>query len=448
VACAGLFLALLPSNVAFAEPVELLFTDGIDQYADYDGADSCSPADKPGAVALRTLVLTAYPGTTGGIGRSCSGSGSSEHHEGRALDWMVSAYTQEHLAADLLAWLLADDSYGNEHAMARRLGVMYIIWNHEVWRAYAPEDGWQPYNGSNPHTDHVHISMSWDGALRETTWFTGAEVGMRLDQARFAATWRGPSRLDVFRRGASGDLQLRTWAGSWGDWKDLDGSLSSGPAAVWARRTLWVFARGTDGALHQRRWKPSSGWKPWKATNVEIAAAPGVASQGRRIDLVVLTPASTIEHRRWKPGDGWSSWKDLGGVVTAPPAAMWRSPDRLDVIVRGATGKVYQKSKVDGTWTGWTDLGGVLASGPAVTSFRSGRLDLFVRNERGSVSHRYDLGAGWSPWLEVGGRHVSGPTASAIRDDRIDVFTRYRSGGLSQNYHLEGMAGWSGWALR
>src|SRR5688572_12359248 len=126
---AGLAVTL-SSGAASAEPVEGLFSDKIEDHADYDGADTCSPNDKPGAVALKNLLLASYPGTTAHIGRAC-GSGSSEHYEGRAIDWMVSAETQRGMAEDFFRWLLADDAYGNDNAMVRRLGIMYIIFDRE-----------------------------------------------------------------------------------------------------------------------------------------------------------------------------------------------------------------------------------------------------------------------------------------------------------------------------
>ena len=441
---AGLLVALSP-GVARAEPVDALYTDQIDAYADYDGADTCSPSDKPGTVALKQAILAAYPGTTGSISRACGGQ--SEHSEGRALDWMVSVGSQNDLAEDFLRWLLAEDAYGNDHAMARRFGIMYVIWNHEVWRAYDAAEGWQPYSGPNPHTDHIHLSMSWDGALRETTWFTGTELGMRMDQARVAATWRSRNRLDVLRRGPSGQLQQRTWADGWQGWVELGGGLTSSPAAVWAGGSLWVFARGADGKLHQRRWRSSSGWGPWQTTGVEISAAPGVASQNKRIDLVVRTPSGSVAHRAWKPKREWSSWRDLGGVVTSPPAAVWRGRDHLDVFARGTNGGLYQQSKIDGSWTGWSSLGGSLSSGPAATSFNPGRVDLFVRGASATVVQRTDSGSGWGSWVNLGGRHVSGPATASLPGTRIDVLTRNRGGGLNQNTYLYG-TGWTGWLLR
>jgi hypothetical protein len=99
--------------------------------------------------------------------------GKSEHKEGRAWDWGIQ---YPHPAADaLLNWLLAPDQHGNQHAMARRFGIMYMIWNYKIWKAYQPEKGWQTYTGSSPHTDHVHFSFSWDGANKKTSYWTAQQ---------------------------------------------------------------------------------------------------------------------------------------------------------------------------------------------------------------------------------------------------------------------------------
>jgi peptidoglycan hydrolase-like protein with peptidoglycan-binding domain len=37
-------------------------------------------------------------------------------------------------------------------------------------------DGWRPYSGESDHTDHVHFSFSWDGAMKRTSWWDGTPV--------------------------------------------------------------------------------------------------------------------------------------------------------------------------------------------------------------------------------------------------------------------------------
>ncbi len=143
------------------------FGKSIEGYISYVAQSKCSPTAKPGVVAFKNLILATYPCTySGGITRSCSVGGKSEHKEGRAWDWMVKV---GHPAADsVLKWLLATDKYGNKHANARRLGIMYMIFNKKIWGSYNASKGWRSYSGSNPHTDHVHFSFGWPGANKAT----------------------------------------------------------------------------------------------------------------------------------------------------------------------------------------------------------------------------------------------------------------------------------------
>jgi hypothetical protein len=155
------------------------FSGPIDGYARYEPQRTCSPTAKPGTVALQRLLLAGAPGSRSlGISRGCSIGGSSEHKEGRAFDWgvVVTRPSEAAAAEDFLGRLLATDADGNRHALARRMGVMYVIWNRQMWSAYRPNDGWRPYSGRSPHTDHVHISLSWDGALGRTSFWSGNAV--------------------------------------------------------------------------------------------------------------------------------------------------------------------------------------------------------------------------------------------------------------------------------
>jgi hypothetical protein len=148
----------------------------IEGFATYQKQTTCSPTPKPGTLKLKNLLLKTYPGTRSlGISRACSAGGTSEHKEGRALDWGVRyANTAERAKANaFLTWLLKTDGAGHKAANARRLGVMYVIWNKRIWGAYAANQGWRAYHGSNPHTDHVHISLSRAGATGTTSYWTG-----------------------------------------------------------------------------------------------------------------------------------------------------------------------------------------------------------------------------------------------------------------------------------
>lgn len=146
----------------------------------------CDPVAKPGILNLQALLTATYGPHTFYSTRSCAADPSSEHTEGRALDWMVSnrVPAQKAEADAFLSWLLAPDEQGVPGAIARRMGIMYIIWNNQFWRSYAPM-GWGELNGcfakklkpknydTSCHRNHVHFSMTWDGAAALTSYWDG-----------------------------------------------------------------------------------------------------------------------------------------------------------------------------------------------------------------------------------------------------------------------------------
>jgi peptidoglycan hydrolase-like protein with peptidoglycan-binding domain len=166
----------------------------LDMVTPYEPQLSCDPRDKRGVTAFAALMKANYKTGTTGISRSCQAD-TSEHYDGRALDWMLSAKVpqQKAVADSVVTWLSA-----NNGAMARRFGISYIIWNTRMWREYAPARGWAPYTGSVPHTDHIHFSFSWDGAMARTSWWTGkattaVDVGpCRVYAGQFAPLYTVP----------------------------------------------------------------------------------------------------------------------------------------------------------------------------------------------------------------------------------------------------------------
>ena len=177
-AAASVSAAAVPAaTVKIPPPPTKSLPAALDLAEPYVGQTTCDPAAKPYVVKFGDLLRSHYASVTTtsyGIGRNCD-SGVTEHSEGRALDWMLSVNdpTQKAVADSVTQWLTAPDAQGRPGAMARRFGIMYIIWNRKMWRAYDPGRGWAPYTGSAPHTDHIHFSFSWDGAYGRSSWWTG-----------------------------------------------------------------------------------------------------------------------------------------------------------------------------------------------------------------------------------------------------------------------------------
>ena len=160
---------------------------------------SCDPVVKPGTLALRSMLLAAYGGRDLGITRACDIGGQSEHKEGRAWDWGLDASkpAEKALATQFLDWLLAPGPSGMGGFQARRLGVMYVIYDGRIWSSYRAGEGWRAYSGGESHGDHLHISMAWNGAMKRTSWWTGKAAAIDYGpcvkiEGDQAAPWSAP----------------------------------------------------------------------------------------------------------------------------------------------------------------------------------------------------------------------------------------------------------------
>lgn len=189
VVLSALVASLLNGGVAHAAPPspDRPLSPDIDIIDEYQGQTLCDPTPKPGTTALRQLLWRTYGSSIwAGISRDCDASwdrGISEHKDGRAIDWGVSVRASSKAIGDEFAqWATA-----NNGEMARRSGIMYIIWDSMMWRTYDQDRGWTDYRSCSTrytspsydttcHRDHMHISMTWHGAGADTSWYDGTPV--------------------------------------------------------------------------------------------------------------------------------------------------------------------------------------------------------------------------------------------------------------------------------
>lgn len=156
----------------------------LDELAGYQGQTRCRRNPRPGTVLLRDLILATYtPIVPAYLNRDCAGD-TSEHYDGRAIDWMVNSRVaaQAQLGDAFAAWVTAG-SGPQLGGVARRMGIMYIIWRGRIWKQYQAEAGWQPYSDctrrrsstvtfdNECHRNHIHISLTHDGARKRTSWW-------------------------------------------------------------------------------------------------------------------------------------------------------------------------------------------------------------------------------------------------------------------------------------
>ncbi len=161
----------------------------IEDYASYDPQTECVSTVQPGTNYLLDWLVRKYPNTDrSGLLRPCTSGGTSEHKDGRALDWTVDAALpgQRASAASFLAKIFATDAAGNPHARARRMGIMYIIWNDQLfgsYRMFEKRDYLSPScqtrrtcSKTLRHRDHMHISLSHAGAEARTSFYVRRNV--------------------------------------------------------------------------------------------------------------------------------------------------------------------------------------------------------------------------------------------------------------------------------
>lgn len=130
------------------------------------------PKARDGVLSFSTFVRKYLGGGNSGIIRHCLlgapiNGKPSGHYTGRSWDWTMNANDPNDVATvqKLIDWLFA-----NNNEIWRRVGLVYVIWNHQSWSNVRKE--WKPISPEkNQHTDHVHFSFGVDGADGMTSFY-------------------------------------------------------------------------------------------------------------------------------------------------------------------------------------------------------------------------------------------------------------------------------------
>ncbi|MFV0131689.1 tachylectin-related carbohydrate-binding protein [Streptomyces sp. HMX87] len=445
---AGLAVAaatILVATPASAAPSTPDFGPSIDAYAANDPQDTCDPTVKPGTQGLLDLLNEAYGFHTSYFTRACNDGGTSEHKEGRALDYMLNYYDSgdRAVAEDILTWLLKTDKHGNKHANARRLGIMYLIWNNQIWSSSRAADGWREYSGSNPHRDHIHFSLSWAGARKQTSWWQWEEPG------RTTHSVTGDSFSDLVASKSDGTMWLysnnflrddgkpysssRQIGHGWNNYDriipaDATGDGFTDLVALKPDGTMWLYSNNfirDDGKPYSSSRQIGHGWNNFNRIIAADATGDGFT------DLVALKPDGTM----WlysnnfirddgKPysssrqiGHGWNNYDriiaaDATGdgftdlVALKPDGTMWLYSNNF---IRD-DGKPYSSSRQIGH--GWNNFNRIIAADATGDGFTDlvalkpdGTMWLysnnFIRDDGKPYSSSRQIGHGWNNFNRI-----------------------------------------------
>jgi hypothetical protein len=213
-------------------------------------------------------------------------------------------------------------------------------------------------------------------------------LGGQLAGSPVVASWAA-GRLDVFARGAAGDLQHWWYPGPSGfGFESLGGQLAGSPVvASWAAGRLDVFARGAAGDL-QHWWYPGPSGFGFESLGGGIADDPAVVSWAAgRLDVFARAVGGQQLVHWWYPGPSGFGFEFLGGQLAGSPVVASWAAGRLDVFARGAAGDLQHWWYPGPSGFDFRSLGGGIADDPAVVSWAAGRLDVFARAVGGQLVH-------------------------------------------------------------
>lgn len=372
----------------------------LDPATPYVPQNSCDGVVKPGVVSFERLVLATYPVSgSSGDARPCGTDGSvSEHYDGRAWDWRVSVLDPAQKAAGdaLTGWLIA-----NNGEMARRFGIMYIIWNDRIWGVYSASAGWRSYGGcptGNPtgcHEDHVHFSFGWAGAQGRTSWWTGRSSAVDYGPCRIAGLTYAPADKGtpntspcVAVAAVAPATPLLQWSGA------VERLGSYGPSVPPVQRAIGVPADGNFGAA------TDSGLRQFQQAHaVPVTGVTDVATWDALLSLGPPPPAPINGHD--VHGAILTEYLALGGpggFLGLPTTDETATPDGVGRFNYFAGGAIYWTPA-----TGAHELHGALLGHWAELGWETGVLGYPATDETGTPDGvgRYNYfsrgGMYWTP---------------------------------------------------
>lgn len=182
-------------------------------------------------ITLRDQINKNYPGrnkaSDGTIGDAAHASSVSQHNPNSA--GVVTAFDITHDPAHRL------DGGSLAESLTKDGRTWYVIWNNRIWE----EGQWITYNGSDPHTSHVHISTSQESKMYDNGGLWNLNKGEEMSKIDFAlalkeaeAQWgwdkRSDERDNILKRDIVGretneavDFMYRhNWGITWRDYRN------------------------------------------------------------------------------------------------------------------------------------------------------------------------------------------------------------------------------------
>lgn len=240
----------------------------------------------PSLVQLRNEVNSRWPKRSkisdGWIGDAAHNARKSDHNPDYSSGGVVRALdiTKAGINVSLLLKHTTNDAR-----------VAYVIYNHRI---YQHSTGWQPYNGPNPHTQHVHVSIAHTrtAETRKNAWFGSASSGGSSGSSGSSSkpagrkpTRKDPNRYTVRSEAAIRRILIRITKGtSKNSTPHLIGLYQRQQRSPFKLKHDQIFGRATDNHF---RWvgQLQKHMNKWKGTKLAVDGSYGRKTHNRVRDL-------------------------------------------------------------------------------------------------------------------------------------------------------------------
>lgn len=259
-----------------------------------------------------------------------------------------------------------------------------------------------------------------------------------------------PRKINLFARGAQGQLIEAYWNGSTWRWFDRGQQLNSEPAAVesWVNGKLRinVFMRKENNNLLEFWYDGSWHWHDW-GSKYRILTAPTVLTYNlggtKHVHMFAIDEENYLVEHHWDGSKwNWEQHTSIQGTSTPGAIHFWEDgKSRMNVFVRGLDGEICE-AWYNGSHWNYTCWGRhyCIESQPAIVTYREGgkrRLNLFARGPNNIFFEAWYNGSRWNRHDWGNSVPIFGaPTAINYEEskERIVVYVRTNNGRIAIKY--------------
>lgn len=263
----------------------------------------------------------------------------------------------------------------------------------------------------------------WNGSTwtwRDTGRTVAGQPVILTRGSTFGTTNESQLRVNMFVRGSDNLLWEYHWNGSAWSWRNTGQAVSGDPVAIQRGNTastnaadvrINLFVRGANGQLMEHHWNGSA-WS-WRDTGRAVASGsvPHILVRGDqgstsnsaiKINLFVRSSTNRLLEYHWN-GASWN-WSDTGMTVAGNAVSVMRgnrfslndSAVNINLFVRGSDGFLHERFWNGSSWS-WRNTGRAVSADPEIvqrgnsssTDASGIAINLFVRGTDGRLLEYY-----------------------------------------------------------